>query len=56
MKEQRNYPEELNEMKTSNLSDTKLKVMIIRILNIMTKYIETIKKYQSEIECNIRNN
>ena len=56
MKGQNNLPEELDEMGPNNLSDREFKVMIIRILNIMTKYIETIKKYQSEIECNIRNN
>lgn len=38
MKEQENYPEEeLNEIEESHLSDIKLRVMIIRILNSMKK-------------------
>ena len=37
MEEQVNVPEELGEMKTSNLSDREVRVMIIRILNSMKK-------------------
>ena len=38
MKEQKNSPEEeLNEREAGNLSDKKLKVMIIRIFNSMKK-------------------
>ena len=50
MKEQENSPEELDEMKASNLADREFKVMIIRTLNSMKEDIETIKKYQSEIK------
>ena len=50
MKEQENYPEELDKMEASNLSDREFRVMIIRILNSMKKDIETIKKDQSEIK------
>ena len=47
MRDQENSPEEdINEMEVSNLSDTEFRVMIIRILNSMTKNIETIKKDQ----------
>ena len=48
MKEQENSPEELDEMKASNLSNRRFRVMIIRILNGMKKDIETIKGDQSE--------
>ena len=37
-------------METSNLSDREFRVIIIRILNSMKKYIEAIKKDQSEIK------
>ena len=50
-KVQENSPcEELDEMEASNLSDSKFRVMIIRILNSMKKETETIKKDQSEIK------
>ena len=45
-----NSPEELDEMEASNLSDKEFRVMIIRILNRMKKYIDTIKNDQSEIK------
>ena len=50
MKEQENSLEEelIDERESSNLSDRKFRVMIMRILNNMKKDIETIKK--SEIE------
>ena len=49
--EQGNAPEkELDEMEASNLSDTAFTVIIVGILNIMKKDIETIKKDQSEIK------
>ena len=38
-KEQENYPEELNEMEGSNLSDIEFRVMILRILNSIKKDI-----------------
>ena len=50
MKEPENSPKELDEMEASNLSDSKFRVMIIRILNSMKKETETIKKGQSEIK------
>ena len=37
MKTQENSPEELDEMKASNLSNREFRVMIIRILNRMKK-------------------
>ena len=37
-------------MEASNLSDKEFRVMIIRILNRMKKYIDTIKNDQSEIK------
>ena len=37
-------------MEASNLSDSKFRVMIIRILNSMKKDIETIRKDQSELK------
>ena len=40
-------------MKASNLSDIELKVMIIRLINSIKKDIETIKKDQSNEDCNI---
>ena len=50
MKEQENFPEELDEMEVSNLSDRDFRVMILRILNSMKKDIETIEKGQSEVK------
>ena len=50
MKEQENFPEELDEMEASNLLDGEFKVMIIRILDSMKKDIDTIKKDQSGIK------
>ena len=53
MKEQVIFPEELDKMEASNLSDREFRVMIIRILSSThthTKDIETIKKDQSEIK------
>ena len=56
MKEQENFPEEkLNEMGASNLSDTELRVMIIRILNSIIKNIKTTMMDQSEIKMAISN-
>ena len=47
IKEQENSPEEqLDEIEASNLSDREFRVMIIKILNSMKKYIQTIKKDQ----------
>ena len=50
VKEQVNFPEELDEIEASNLSDGEFRVIIIRILNSMKKDIETIKKDQSAIK------
>ena len=50
MKEKVNFPEELDEIEASILSDREFRVMIIRIINSMKKDIETIKKDQSEIK------
>ena len=50
IKEHDNLPEELDEKETSNLSNREFRVMIIRILNSMTKDKEIIKKDQSEIK------
>ena len=45
MKTQENSPEELDEMKASNLSNREFRVMIIRILNSMkNKDVEIIKR------------
>ena len=49
-KEQGNSPQELNEMKASNLLDRKFRVMVIRIFNNTKQDIETIIKDQSEIK------
>ena len=48
MREQENFPEELDEMEASSLSDTKFRVMTKRIFDSMKKDKETIKKNQSE--------
>ena len=48
MREQENFPEELDEMEASSLSDTKFRVMTKRIFDSMKKDTETIKKNQSE--------
>ena len=54
MKEQENFPkEELNEIMASNLSDTEFKVMLIWMLNIKKKDIETMKNNQAERKNNI---
>ena len=54
-KEQENSSEaEHNEVEASNLSDTEFKVMVIGMLNIMKKDIETIKEGPLRYkECNI---
>ena len=53
-KEQENFPEELDEMEGSNLSNTEFTIMIIRILNNMKKDTESIKKERViNKECNI---
>ena len=54
MEEQVNVPEELGEMKTSNLSDREVRVMIIRILNSMkTKHRNHKKGPIRNKECSI---
>ena len=49
MKEQKNYPEELDEMQASNLSDREFGAMIIKTLDSTRKDIKTIEKGQSKI-------
>ena len=50
MKEQNKTPEkELNEMEISNLSDAQFKTLVIRMLQELTGYFNTIKKTQAEI-------
>ena len=41
---------ELNEMEISNLSDTQLKTLVIRMLQELTGYLNTIKKTQAEMK------
>ena len=53
MKEQENSPEELDEIKTNNLSNKVFRVMTIRILNNWKKDIEPIKEDESDIKCTI---
>ena len=51
MKEHKDSPDkELNEMEASNLSDTQLKVMVIRMLNSMRRDIETMKNNHTDEE------
>ena len=51
MKEQNKSPEkELNEMEISNLSDAQLKTLVIRILQELTGYCNSIKKTQAEMK------
>ena len=53
-KKEENFPEELDEMEGSNLSNTEFTIMIIRILNNMKKDTETIKKHSiRNKECNM---
>lgn len=54
MKEEEESPEKgLSGMKTSNLSETKYKVMGFRMLNSMQKNIETMKNNQPEMKKDI---
>ena len=56
MKEQKKSLEkELKKMEDGNLSNTESKVMLIRMLKIMKKNIETIKNDQSEMKNTISN-
>ena len=49
MKEQiKTAEKELNEMEISNLSDTKFKILVIRILNKLSEDLRSMKKIQSE--------
>ena len=41
---------ELNEMETSNLSDTKFKTLVIKILKELSEDLSNIKKTQSEMK------
>ena len=50
IKEQENSSEEVGEIEANNLSDREFRVMIIRILSSIKKYIATIKKDQSEMK------
>ena len=51
MKEQNKTPEkELNEMETGNLSDAEFKMLVIRMLQELTGYFNSIKKTQAEMK------
>ena len=51
MKEQNKTPEkELNEMEISNLSDAEFKTLVIRMLQELTGYFNSIKKTQAEMK------
>ena len=51
MKEQNKTPEkELNEMETGNLSDAHFKTLVIRMLQELTEYFNSIKKTQEEMK------
>ena len=50
MKEQiKTAEKELNEMEISNLSDTKFKILVIRMLKELREDLSSIKKIQSEM-------
>ena len=49
MKEQIKTPEkELNKMEMSNISDTELKTLVVRMLKELSEELNSIKKIQSE--------
>ena len=51
MKEQIKSPEkELNKMEMSNISDTELKTLVVRMLKELSKDLNSIKKIQSEMK------
>ena len=51
MKEQNKTPEkELNEMETGNLSDAHFKTLVIRMLQELIGYLNSIKKTQAEMK------
>ena len=51
MKEQCKTPEkELNKMKRSNLSNAKLKTLVMRMLKELIAYLNSIKKTQTEMK------
>ena len=51
MKDQIKTPEkELNKMEISNLSDAEFKTLVIRMVNELTGYFNSIRKTQAEIE------
>ena len=60
MKEQNKTPEkELNEMETGNLSDAQFKTLVIRMLQELIGYLNSIKKTQAEMKvalCEIKKN
>ena len=60
MKEQIKTPEkELNEMEINNLSDTRFKTLVIRMLKKLSEDLNSIKKIQSEMkgtQIEIKNN
>ena len=60
MKEQNKTPEkELNEMETGNLSDAHFKTLVIRMLQELIGYLNSIKKTQAEMKvalCEIKKN
>ena len=51
MKEQIKTPKkELNEMEISNLSDSQVKILVIRMLKELSEDLNSIKKIQSEVK------
>ena len=51
MKEQIKTPEKkLNEMERGNLSDAQIKTLVIRMLQKLTGYFNSIKKTQAEMK------
>ena len=51
MREQNKTPEkELNKMEMSNISDTELKTLVVRMLKELSKDLNSIKKIQSEMK------
>ena len=61
MKEQSKAPEkiQLSDKETANLSDTQFKTLVIRMLQVLTGYFNSIKKTQATMKvtlCEIKKN
>ena len=51
MKRQNKTPEkELNKMEKGNLSDAEFKILVLKMLKELSKYLKSIKKIQSEMK------